>query len=150
MGISQGLMVGIISAHSNIELARQNQSLASQRYLAGRVRERQGLTDGNPDAIEEGRQLQAEGQQMEIGTFEHLGNAMHNINNLNSDNRTENHEYEDSYYENNRETSSVGYGETDGETYGEFNVVVRGDTARGSVNRNFSASNRQNRIDITA
>jgi hypothetical protein len=145
MGISQSLMMGVITAQSNIELARQNQGLANQRYLAGRIRVRQGLTDGNQDMIEEGQRLQAEGKEMEFGTFEHLGNAMHNINNIN---RSEYDECEDLYDENSQETQSVGDEQTDGESYGEFNVVVRGDAVRGSVNRNFSAS-RQSRVNVT-
>jgi hypothetical protein len=73
---------------------------------------------------------------------------MQNINNINADNRSENYEYEDSYDESIQETSSAGHEQADGESYKEFNVVVRGDTIRGSVNRNF-ASNRQSRIDIS-
>ena len=38
LGISS--MIGIISAQNSIELARQNQGLANQRYLSGRIRER--------------------------------------------------------------------------------------------------------------
>jgi hypothetical protein len=147
MGISKSLMMGVISAQSNIELARQNQGLANQRYLAGRIRVRQGLTDGNQDMMEEGQRLKDEGKEMEFGTFEHLGNAMHNINNINADNSTENDESEDSYEENSQEAQYVG--QTDGEHYGEFNVVVHNDTIRGSVNRIFSASNRQSRINIS-
>ena len=63
-GISQSLMMGIISTQSNIGLAKQNQALANQTYLSGRIRERQGITDGNQEAIEEGQALQAKGQEM--------------------------------------------------------------------------------------
>ena len=148
LGISQSLMMGVISAQNNIELARQNQGLANQRYSAGRIRERQGLTDGNQDAIEEGQQLQAEGKEMEMGTFEHLGNAMYNINNINTDNQSEYDESEDSYDENSQETQAVSYEQTNGESNGEFNVVIRGDRVRGSVNRTIPAP-RQSRVDIS-
>ena len=146
MGISKSLMMGVITAQSNIELARQNQGLANQRYLAGRTRERQGITDGNQDMIEEGQRLQAEGQEMEFGTFEHLGNAMQNVNNIDTSYQYESEEDDVSYDENSQETGAVGYEQAHD---GEFNVVVRSDTVRGSVNRNFSASNRQSRINIT-
>ena len=148
VGISKSLMMGVISAQSNIELARQNQGLANQRYLAGRIRERQGLTDGNQEMIEEGQQLQAEGKEMELGTFEHLGNAMYNINNIDTDNQSEHDESEDSYDENSQETQTVSYGQASGESYGEFNVVIRGDRVRGSVNRTVPVS-RQNRVDVS-
>ncbi|MCL2224178.1 MAG: hypothetical protein FWB96_04315 [Defluviitaleaceae bacterium] len=122
-GISQGLMMGVISAQNSIRLAEQNQGLANQRYLAGRIRVRQGLTDGNQDMIEEGQRLQAEGKEMEFGTFEQLGNAMRNINDITADNRAEYDNSEDSCEENSQETQSVGDGS--------------------------SAANRQSRIDIT-
>ena len=147
MGISQSLMIGVISAQNNIELARQNQGLANQRYLAGRISERQGITSGNQDMIEKGKQLQAEGKEMEFGTFEHLGNAMQNINDINTDNRAESDDYDDSN-DDTQEISLAGYSGADGEHYGEFNVVVRDGVVRGSVNRNFTFSNPQNRIDI--
>jgi len=147
LGVSS--MIGIISAQSNIELARQNQGLANQRYLSGRIRERQGLTDGNQDAIEEGQRLQAEGQEMEMGTFEHLGNAMYNINNANVDNQSEYDESEDSYDGGGQETPAAIYERTNDESY----VAVRGDTIRGSANRTVSAPRhsapRQSSVDIT-
>ena len=141
-------MMGIINAQSNIELARQNQALANQTYRAGRIRERQGLTDGNQDMMEEGQQLQAKGQEMEMGTFEHLGNAMYNISNINTDNQAEQYESEDSYYEYSQETQYVGHEQTNGESNGELNVVVRGDRVSGGVNRTVP-SPRQSRIDIS-
>ena len=104
--------------------------------------------------IEEGQRLQAEGKEMEIGTFEHLGNAMHNINNINTDNQSEYDDYEDSYEENSQETQSVSYKRAvsyeraNGEPDGEFNVVIRGDRVRGSVNRTAPAP-RQGRVDIS-
>jgi hypothetical protein len=97
--------------------------------------------------MEEGQQLKDEGKEMEFGTFEHLGNAMHNINNINADNRAENDECEDSYEESDQNAQYVG--QTEGEHYGEFNVVVSNDSVRGSVNRNFTASNRQSRVNIS-
>ncbi|MCL1882740.1 MAG: hypothetical protein FWF81_03195 [Defluviitaleaceae bacterium] len=85
---------------------------------------------------------------MEFGTFEHLGNAMYNINNINADNQSEHDESEDSYDENSQETQTVSYEQTNGESYGEFNVIVRGDRVRGSVNRMVYAP-LQSRVDIS-
>ncbi|MCL2198228.1 MAG: hypothetical protein FWB80_04815 [Defluviitaleaceae bacterium] len=142
-GISQGLMMGVLTAQNNIGLAKQNQATANQRYLAGRVRERQGITDGNPDAIKEGQEMQAEGKEMELGTFEHLSNAMYSINYVSN-------ESEDSYDETDNETGQEisNSEQAGGEADGEFNVVIRGDAIRGSVNRTVTAP-RQNSVDIS-
>ena len=148
LGVSS--MIGIISAQNNIDLARQNQGLANQRYLAGRIRERQGLTDGNQDAIEEGQQLQAEGKEMELGTFEHLGNAMYDMNNINADNQSEYDEYVDSYNEGRQEVPAGVYERTND----EFNGAVRDGAISGSTNRTVSAPRhpapRQSSVDISA
>jgi len=147
-GISSSLMMGIMSAQSNIELARQNQALANQTYRAGRIREGQGNLSNNQDAVEEGQEMQAKGKEMESGTFEHLGNAMYNINNIDVDNQSDSYESEDSHDETNQETQSSNYGQINVDSYSEFNAVVRGDTVRGSVNRTISAP-RQNSVDIS-
>jgi len=148
LGVSS--MIGIISAQNNIDLARQNQGLTNQRYLAGRIRERQGLTDGNQAAIEEGQQLQAEGKEMELGTFEHLGNAMYDMNNINADNQSEYDEYVDSYNEGRQEVPAAVYERTND----EFNGVVRDGAISGSTDRTVSAPRhpapRQSSVDISA
>ena len=130
--------MGVISAQNNISLAKQNQALANQTYQAGKIRERQGITSGNPQALEEGQELQTKGKEMELGTFEHLGNAMSNINN-----QPKCDEPENLYYENSQETQVTGYEQTS-----EFNVVVCGDTAGGSVNSTTSTPS-QGGVDIS-
>jgi len=148
-GISSSLMMGIINAQSNIALARQNQALANQTYREGRIREGQGNLSNNQDAVEEGQELQAKGKEIELGTFEHLGNAMYNINNIDADNQSGSYAPEDSHDATSQETQSSNYRQTNGDSYDEVNVVVLGDTVRGSVNRTISAP-RQNSVDISA
>lgn len=147
-GISKSLMMGVLTAQSNIDLARQNQANANQTYRAGRIREGQGRLSGNQDAVEEGQELQAKGKEMESGTFEHLSNAMYNINNIDTDTQTNTYESEDSQDETTQETQSSSDEQTNDEPYNEVNVVVRGNTISGSVNRTVSAP-RQRSIDIS-
>jgi len=123
-GISPSSMMGIINAQNNIELARQNQALANQTYRAGRIREGQGNLSNNQDAVEEGQEMQTKGKEMESDTFEHLGNAMYNSNNIDAEKQSDSYESEDSY------------------------VVVSDDTVKGSANRAVSAP-RQNSVDIS-
>ena len=93
--------------------------------------------------------MQAEGKEMEMGTFEHLGNAMYNINNINVDNQTECDESEDSYDGSRQEAPAAIYERTNDESY----VAVRGDTIRGSANRTVPAPRhsapRQSSVDIS-
>ena len=144
LGINQSVMMGIISAQNNIQLAVQNQWLANSTYRCGRIRERQGLTDGNQDVIEKGQELQAKGKEMQGDTFKHLGDAMRDMNTA-----TENAENYESYEgseistQNSQENLSI----YQKEMVGEIDIVI-GDAVRGSVNRNISAP-RQSKINIT-
>lgn len=138
-GISKSAMIGIISAQSSIELASQNQRIANATVTAGRIRERQGMTDENIKAIEEGREMQAKGKEMQGGTFEHLQDAISDLNNI----AVENYEESEVSYESSRENPYVNLEEY---TPGDFNVTI-GDTVRGSVNMNVSVSG-QSKVDI--
>ncbi|MCL2633866.1 MAG: hypothetical protein FWD34_05055 [Oscillospiraceae bacterium] len=76
----ENTMIGILRAKNNIELASQNQLIASSFIGAGKVRVKEGLLSGNEDAIKEGEELQAKGEEIKADTFEHLGNAMNDLN----------------------------------------------------------------------
>ncbi|MCL2398367.1 MAG: hypothetical protein FWC91_01320 [Defluviitaleaceae bacterium] len=133
-------MIGIISAQNNIQLAIQNQGIANSTYRHGRIRERNGITDGNSLAIEEGQALQAEGKEKQVDTFRHLGYAMNDLNTA-AESYEECSECEFSAGNNPKNSyADSGY------IPGEFNVVI-GDTISGSANRNSSVP-RQNSIDI--
>ena len=143
VGLNQDVMMGIINAQNNIQLARQNQGLANSTYNYGRIRERQGLTDGNQDVIEKGQELQAKGREMQGDTFRHLGNAMNDMNTAVEN--YEGYEYENGEIstQNSQENSSI----YQKQMVGEVDIVV-GDAIRGSVNRNVSMP-RQSNINIT-
>jgi len=141
LGISQSAMMGIINAQNSIQLAIQNQGLANSTYRYGRIRERQGITDGNQDVIEKGQELQAKGKEMQSDTFGHLGDAMGTLNNI-VENCEEHNECE--IAERNGDKSPSLYNKN---TDGELDIVI-GDVVRGSVNRNVPVPSERN-INIT-
>ncbi|MCL2853825.1 MAG: hypothetical protein FWE20_12510 [Defluviitaleaceae bacterium] len=124
--ISQGEMIGIISAQNSIGLAAQNQGLANQTYRHGRILERQGVTDGNQDAVEKGQEMQERGKEMQASTFEHLGEAAESLQDI------ERIDAEGQTY----------YGSADH----ELDVAI-GDSIEGSINMEVSVP-RQSLIDV--
>jgi hypothetical protein len=74
------MMTGLLNAKSNLDLASQNQRIAKSFIGEGRVRVRQGLSSGNAEAVEEGEELIAKGEAMKSDTFEHLNNALSDLN----------------------------------------------------------------------
>jgi hypothetical protein len=144
-------MVGILNAQMNIKLASQTRQIANSTVNAGRIRERQGIWDDNPKAIEEGQELQAKGEEIKGGAFEYLGKAQNDINDAAKEaeetktsceetkvSRKETEVSDESCIEN--PSGDVRY------TPGEFNVAI-GDTIRGSVNKSVSVPS-QSKINI--
>jgi len=117
-----------------MQFAVQNQGLASNTYLAGVTRERQGLKSGNVKAIEEGLALQAKGKEMEASTYRHLNDAMHDIRNIDIENRTEPEGRSEPEYQNEIESPQDGGSQDNSyiiyeQSGGGFNAVV-GDAIR--------------------
>ena len=116
--MSGSTMVGIISAQNNIQLAVQNNRIANSTVNQGRIRERQGIFSGNMQAVEEGQELQAKGEEIKAGTFEHLGNAINDLN-ISADNNDN--------YETDEESADDSGGMPEGATR------TAGDTTGGNV-----------------
>jgi len=72
-------MKGLLGAQLNLKLASKIQHSANMTAGDGRILERQGITDGNEKAIEKGRELQAKGEEIRTGVFEHLEKANKDI-----------------------------------------------------------------------
>ena len=73
-------MKGILNAQMNLTLASKVQHSANMTASDGRILERQGITDGNEEVIEKGRELQAKGEEIRSGVFEYLDKANENVN----------------------------------------------------------------------
>ena len=78
-GMIMSGMKGILNAQMNLNLASKVQHSANMTASDGRILERQGITDGNEEAIEKGRELQAKGEEIRSGVFEYLDKANENV-----------------------------------------------------------------------
>ena len=137
-------MIGILNAQMNLNLASQTQRIANSTVSAGRIRERQGVTDENVDAIKEGQELQAKGEEIRGRVFEYLGKAMNDINNAAKECEETAKDCEET------EDSDENYLKSPFSNLlhepGEFYVAI-GDTVRGSINKSVSAPS-QSKVNI--
>jgi len=68
-------MTGLLNAQMNVKLASKVQHNANMTVSEGRILERQGITDADEKKVEKGRNLQAKGEEIREGVFEHLEKA---------------------------------------------------------------------------
>ena len=138
-------MKGILNAQMNLNLASKVQHSANMTASDGRILERQGITDGNEEAIEKGRELQAKGEEIRAGVFEYLDKANENISAAAEEGKEAAKELREIIYdrieaareskdiETSDEESVHNHSDTPRFSPGEFDVVI-GDTIKGREN----------------
>jgi hypothetical protein len=139
------VMIGILRAQSNVGLAQQNRNIANSFVREGRVRIYEAGTVGDEEGVKEGEAMIVKGEAMKADTFEHLDNAVNDLNS-NANVVSDSHDVSDVASENSRETSYVSHENAESES-GEPETSV-GKPTKGNARVSFSAVFRQSKFDI--
>jgi len=147
------VMIGILRAQNNVGLAQQNQNIADSFVRNGRILIYEATTVRDEAGVEEGEAMIAKGEAMKTDTFEHLDNAM---NDLNSNVNVVSEQYEetensDVSSEDGQEISSVNPENADGESEVVVGKLGKGNAGNvGNVKVSFSAAFRHSKLDVRA
>jgi len=122
----ENVMIGILRAQNNIELASTNQRVANSLIGDGRVRVREAATVRDEEGLKEGEEMQAMGEAMKADTFDLLDNALEELNVSSVSISADDYEESEALSENSQENMYVDYEHTEGESNAVASSVVKG------------------------
>jgi len=143
-------VTGILSAQNSIKLAAKNNADANSMATLGRIRELEGKRyKDQGDIIQQGLDMQAKAEEMQLKTYEHIGDALKAIDSIvvekPQNNKIDYNKVEDDQ-ENDQKVNEEG-NTTDEDTNDGFSFII-GDDIKGSVNKEVDIPN-QSTVDFS-